>query len=366
MQAAHHQALSKAKIQLMARPDSAFFTTVCFSLRHNWDERIPTACTDGKEILFNPVFFMSLDVLEQIFLLLHESMHVAYMHMGRLLDKDMARWNVACDYVINLQLVDRGFKMPKCGLLDQQYRGMSAEQVYALLPEQCDAPELGLDLKPFKGTPEQLEQEVQDILVRAKIQSKMAGDKPGTIPGDIELFLEKLLNPKLTWQQLLRKWFQIAFGKTDYSFKKPNRRFFPRYYMPTMIGEKIIEFAVAVDISGSVSDHEFTVFVSEVASMLKMLRPERITILQFDTEIQHVDTVRSVNELLKIKFTGRGGTMIKPVLEWANTHKPKLLLVFSDGGFRFYDLVTRTETVWVIHNDPKFVAPFGKVIHYSI
>ena len=65
------QALNKAKIRLMSTPDSAFFTTVCFSLKHIWDESIPTAATNGKEIRFNPDFFMSLNTDEQVFLLLH-------------------------------------------------------------------------------------------------------------------------------------------------------------------------------------------------------------------------------------------------------------------------------------------------------
>ena len=59
--------------------------------------------------------------------------------------------------------------------------------------------------------------------------------------------------------------------------------------------------------------------------------------------------------------------MIDPVLHWANAHKPKLLMVFSDGGFRFYDTAVKGfDTLWVIHNDDKFVAPFGQVIHYRV
>src|SRR4030095_8835742 len=126
----HHQALSKAKINLMARPDSAFFTTICFSLMHVWDDRIPAACTNGKVIRFNLQFFMDLNPEERIFLLLHETLHVAYFHMDRLQTRNAGRWNVAADHVINLQLIERGFKMPSMGLADPQYKGMSTEEVY--------------------------------------------------------------------------------------------------------------------------------------------------------------------------------------------------------------------------------------------
>ena len=82
------QALSKAKIQLMSRPDSAFFTTLCFNMEHRFTDTVDAAATNGKKILYNPDFFMSLTVDERVFLLIHETMHVAYMHMLRIGDRN--------------------------------------------------------------------------------------------------------------------------------------------------------------------------------------------------------------------------------------------------------------------------------------
>ena len=364
MNTPHQLALNKAKIQLMSRPDSLFFTTICFSLEHIWDEHIPTACTNGKYIRFNPNFFMGLTPEERVFLLLHETLHVAYMHMLRLDTRNARKWNIAADYVINLQLVERGFKMPTCGLLDRQYTGMSTEQVYDLLPEvihtKCD-----MDLEPHEGDPEQATQEIQDILVRAAIQSKMAGDKDGIIPGDIQIFLDRLLNPKLPWHRLLQKYLQ-AFTKNDYTFQKPNRRYFPKYHMPSLNGNSLINLAIAVDTSGSVSDTDFNVFVSEVHGILRVQKPEQITLIQFDTAIKSVTKIRSINELMRCQFSGRGGTSIAPVLKWAEANNPQLLLVFTDGGFQFYGAESKKDMLWLIHNNPTFTSPFGRVIHYEI
>ena len=365
-------ALSKAKIQLMARPDSAFFTTIAFSLIHEFSEATDTARTNGKRIQYNPKFFMDLNHEERIFLILHESMHCAYLHMDRAQAYDPRKFNIAADHVINLQLLDRGFKMPKVGLADSQYRGLSTEEVYNLLPENPNnggggsgVPGFGADLELPEGSTEQLQNDIQDILVRASIQSKMAGDKPGTIPGDVQIFLDRLLNPKLPWNRILQKYLQ-AFAKNDYSFKKPNRRFFPQHFLPSLYGQNLMNIAVAVDTSGSVSDEEFNRFVTETHSILRMMKPEKITVVQFDTKIKSVDEVRNVRQLMGINFTGRGGTQIEPVIDWANTHKPQLLLVFSDGYFRFYGPQTKCNTLWMIHDNPQFQAPFGKVIHYEI
>jgi predicted metal-dependent peptidase len=364
----HILALQKAKVQLMAREDSAFFTTVCFSLKHVWSTQISTAATDGRQILFNPTFFMSLNVEEQVFLLLHESMHVAYLHMTRLQDRNHRRWNHAADYVINQQLVDRGFKMPKCGLLDAQYAGKSTEEVYDLLPENPPGGGAWDDLMPGDGGAgdDALTQEVQDILVRASIQSKMANDRPGTIPGDIQLVLDGLLNPKLPWNRILLKYLR-TFDKSDYTWKKPSRRFFPTYHLPSLSGEKLMDLAIAIDISGSVSDHDFKFFVTEIASILRMMKPDKITVIQFDTQLQHVDEVRNVQELLKLQFHGRGGTLIAPVMQWATENKPQLLLCFSDGEFTMPEAKPKnTEVLWLVHNNDRFKPPFGKTIHYHI
>ena len=366
----HHQALSKAKIQLMSRPDSAFFTTVCFSLKHIWDETAPTAYTDGKVIGFNPKFFMEhcKNSEERVGLLLHETLHVALLHILPL----PAGWcpdkaNIAQDHVINLMLLERGFKLPSGGHHDPKFTGMSWHEVYKLLPDKPGKPQMS-DVRHGSGDPvamEALTQDIQNILVRAAVQSKMSGDKPGSIPGDIQIFLNGLLNPKLPWHRLLQKYLQ-NFAKNDYSFKKPNRRFFPKYHLPSLYGESLIDLAVAVDISGSVSDADFHVFVTEIASVLRMMKPEKITLIQFDTEIKSIDELRSIKDLMNVKFIGRGGTAIEPVLEWADKAKPQLLMVFTDGEFRFHRTESKGEKLWLIHNNAKFTAPYGKVIHYAI
>lgn len=358
------QALDKAKISLMNRPDSVFFSTICFSLKHIWDTSIPTAATNGLRILFNPPFFMSLSPEERVFLLLHETMHVAFLHMDRLSTRDHKKWNVAADHVINLMLIKRGYKMPKIGLADPMYADMSTEQVYAILPDLTNET-VDLDIQPSDLPPEEIKNIIEDIIVRASINSKMQGDKEGTIPGEIEIFLNGLLKPKLPWQRILQKNIQALF-KDNYTFKKPNRRYFPEYYLPSLTGERLMDLSIALDISGSVTDDEFHRFVSEVAHILKMLQPEKITLVQFENRITSVTTIKNLKELREVKFMGRGGTKIDPVINWANENKPRMLLVFSDGDFRFSRLDSKIPFTWLIYDNESFSAPFGKVIHYTM
>lgn len=360
------KAYLKAKIALMQSADSAFFTTVLFSLKHQWDYEIPTACTNGISVKFNPDFFMSLDAQERVFLLLHEAMHVAYLHIqrGSSGKYEPKRFNIAADHVINLMLKDRGFFMPKGGLADPQYRGMSTEEVYALL-EDSDTSDFEMDIEPMEGDTESHVETVNEILVRASVQSKMDADKQGTIPGEIAVFIDKLINPTLPWNQILKKYL-FARIKEDYSWSKPNKRFFPEYYLPTLYSEGLGEIAIAVDTSGSVSDGEFSRFVSEIKSILKKLKPTSIKLIQFDTKITDVVSVKNVNQLDSVVFTGRGGTCMNPVIEYVTTNKPKVLLVFTDGHFGKAFSKPPCDVVWLIHNNPTFTINFGKVIRYEI
>jgi predicted metal-dependent peptidase len=360
-------ALSKAKIHLMLYPDSVFYTTLAYSLKQSFDDSIPTAATNGTVIKYNTKFFMDLNPDERVFLMLHEAMHCAYLHMLRGINYDKHIFNIACDHVINLQLVERGFKMPKGGYADPVYTGMSAEEIYKVLIQLPKPPPQPMDgdLQECDAPGELVEREMQDILMRAALKSQMANEKTGAIPGEIQIFLNKLLAPKLPWHRILQKYL-LAFAKNDYTFRKPNKRFFPQYHLPSLYSQQLMDIAIAVDISGSVTDADFLRFVSETQNIMKMMKPEKITLVQFDTEIKSVTEVRNVRELMGIDFIGRGGTYITPVLEWANANKPQLLLVFTDGYFNFYDETTKAKTLWLIHDNEKFTAPFGKVIHYSM
>lgn len=375
---AHHAMLSRVKIKLMETKDAAFFTTLCFSMKHVWDDGPDndTAACDGHKVYWNPTFFMDqlVDIDERLFVMIHEVMHPALMHLDpvRSLDKDPDLWNIACDHVINLMLIDRGFKMPTKirGHADPRFRGMSAEEVYKILKAEASGgggkPAM-VDLRKPQTKEEEakLREHIQDIVVQASIASRSAGDRPGSIPGEIEIMLERLLNPKLPFGKLLRNWFQ-SFAKNDFSMKRPNRRFFPKHYLPSLWSESLMDFACAIDVSGSTQGYQFQFFVSELAGIFRTLKPQCITLLLFDTDIKSVHRIHSVEELKRVEFTGLGGTRIQPVIDWANENKPQGMLVFSDGEFRWPGVETKVPTVWVIHDDPSWTAPFGRVITYEM
>lgn len=365
MQTEHDKALDVARINLLCRDDSVFLTTILFGLHFQWDESIPTACTNGRHLKVSPVFFMGLGKEERMFLLAHEAYHVAFMHMCRVGTKNFRIWNMAADYVINLMLVDAGFKFIKGGLLSEDYRGMCAEEVYPILfdKKEEDLPDCPDDMEQSEDDPE-VESDIIDIVQQAAIKAKQS-DQAGTIPGEVDIWMDKLLNPKLPWNVILANLLN-GMAKEDYSYRRPNRRFMPKYYIPTLYSESIGEIAVAVDISGSCVDN-FDQFISEIHSIHMDLKPDKTHVLSFDTRIANEYVIEQQADILGLEFKGGGGTLISPVYDWVKENEPKALIIFTDGYFHLQEdeMPTEVPLYWIIHDNPNFKPRIGQVIHFD-
>lgn len=364
------KAFNKAKVGLMSTKGSVFISTVLFSLVHSWDNSIPTACTNGKFLKMNTQFFMDLTEKQRIFLLAHEAWHVAFIHMDRLKERDHMQWNRAADYVINVMLTDAGYEMPVGGLHDTQYRGMTTEQVYNCLPQPEEDDDFESDLEEFDGDTKEekkeAESQVEEILVKAATQSKMASEDnaAGALPGEIQRQINELIHPKLDWRTVLQN-YMSAFASDDYSFRKPNRRFFPDMYLPSLHSESVADICIAVDTSGSVTRSEFTAFLSEINSIKETLNPMLTTIIDFDTSIKKVHKLSQDDSIEEIEFSGYGGTRLRPVFEYYDKTEPTVLIVFSDLCCPAVLDEPSYPVIWIVVNNPNAVTHFGEKIDYD-
>lgn len=376
----HDKAMSKAKIGLMYDRGTAFYAAVAMRLPFHWDNSQPTAYTDYKSIGYNTEFFMGLAAEERVFLLAHEAMHVAHMHNFRVGNRNHKLWNDACDYAINIGLKNAGLKLPQGGLYNKAYEGMSAEQIYDLLVQQNKQPSNAWDdLRDSTGTPDkeddmglpvlsdaamqEIKQQVQDIVLQAATQVRMQG-QGDSIPGEIQVFLNKLINPQIPWGVVLQRYLK-ALTRSGYTWRKRNRRY-PDVYLPGIESHSLMEIAVAWDMSGSISDTETTAFASECTSIFRMMKPKKVTLVQFDTKVLQVDTLKSFLDIAKLKLKGRGGTNLNPVAVWTQENKPRLTIIFTDGQFSHPKEKFHGNVIWLVHNNPSFTSNVGKVIHYTV
>lgn len=371
--------LEKTKLRLMMMPGTMFFTTILFSLKYVWDQSIPTAAVDGRHMFVNPGFFEALTPKERIGVLIHEVMHVALNHITRQGNRHPQLFNMAGDYVINHIITSQGFSLPSgCLLSDDYTQDMGTEAVYDALYQKHKNKEMPIDLGPIGGDikapanaadASRVQQEIADIVLRAAQQTRQAQNGYGNIPGEVLVQLEKTINPKLPWNIIFQN-FMSQFAKDDYSFRRPSRRYAGTgLVMPSPFSQAVCNVTMAVDCSGSVSSTEFSHFIAEAQVIQQTLKPDLLTVIDFDTRIHNIQHITQGTDIFReLKFHGRGGTNVTPVFEWAKAHLPEVLVIFTDGCFSQppAHAYPPCPVVWLIHNNQDFTAPGGEVIHYDI
>lgn len=363
---------NKVKIGLLVK-GSVFITTVGFNLKFKWDEKIPTAGTDGVYILFNPDFFESLTKEERIFVYAHEIYHVVFMHMIRGQSKDKQKYNAAADYVINILLKDANYTIPKDALIKANYRGWSTEQVYDDLPDSPPLPPMMDILEPGEAagdtkdqTIDDVQTSIEDIVLRAVTASKMSSDEAGAIPGEIEQALDKLINPVLDWKSILAN-FMNATQKEDYSWKRPNRRYLSnRLYLPIQHSEKLDILTFAIDTSCSVSDEMMIEMFSEINYIHQTMKPDMLHIIVFDTQIRKTWEITQDDDIQDIVIKGRGGTSFTWINDYCKKNKPEALIVFSDMQCTPLENDPGCSLLWIAYDcSDNFTVPFGELTHYK-
>lgn len=365
---------AKLKLGMMLSKNSVFYSTICFNLKDSWDEKIPTASTNGLDLKINPTWFSQLSPKKALGLVMHEVSHVALMHPARLGDRDHETFNKAADHHINLSLLEAGYELPDNGLWDKRFKGMPTDDIYNILikeepPSQDGGGGYDCDISMGEeGESEQeaaaRESEISQIIVSALTQSKMQNEDAGSIAGEAAVFLDKLLYPKLPWNVILQN-YMTAFAKEDYSYSRINKRYMPEFMLPGPYSEATGEISIAVDTSGSVTDEEFQRIISEAHVIKENLHPSKFTIVDFDNDIKAVHELDENKTLAEVKFTGRGGTNLQPVFDLFEKKSPEVLIIFSD---LWCDAITEDPgypVVWISVNNPKAVVHFGRLIHLT-
>jgi predicted metal-dependent peptidase len=114
------------------------------------DFSVPTACTNGERVRYNPEFLMGLTPMQRIGLVIHEHLHPMLDHLLRMKSQfiaDGSRTNRAADYEINNMVTAYNKQapmpiiLPPDGCVDvPKYGALAAEVIYRLLGEEEQPP----------------------------------------------------------------------------------------------------------------------------------------------------------------------------------------------------------------------------------
>jgi predicted metal-dependent peptidase len=343
-----------------------------------------TASTNGRDEAYNPDFIDTLTDAEFRFVIMHECYHKMYQHLVTYKDLskiDHERANRACDYVINLKLMDEdntGFiKLPKCALYDAQYRGMSAREVFKLLPPSGseDGDGDGNGGSPFDDhewdEAEALSDEDKEDLAKQIDEAVRQGSiLAGKLGSGGNRTLEDLLETKQNWKELLRDFVTTVCTGRDYSsWKRPNRRYIGLdIIMPSGISETMGEVLIGADTSGSIGNEALASFLTEVKGVCDQVKPSKVRMLYWDTSVcrEEVYLQDELDNLTRsTKPAGGGGTDVRCVPKYMGEHgiKPECAIILTDG-YLGGDWGTWTVPVlWVILNNKSARPTVGTAIY---
>jgi predicted metal-dependent peptidase len=374
--------ITRARVALLI--DQPWFGTLAMKLviEDGMDKGVDTMATDGTRLYYHPGFTAGLTPQELQGVMAHEVMHCAMLHMFRRENRDMALWNVACDYAINDILITSGFALPKGVLHDKKYSGMTSEKIYALLQQSAangdpqpqdangskgiggvmDAPKPGK--QPGKqgqpGTPgsqpggngnqpgnqppstsgSQPGNGTDDVPVRTEsdwqidvVQSEKIAASAGKMPGHLAGELRKTRECKTNYREVLKRFIDRTVPM-DYSWSKPNRRMLGMgQVLPGIFKEGCGELVIGVDTSGSVPGYMLDQFGADIADILQTIRPSKIHVVYCDAAVGVVQEFQPDGDTFEFsREVSRGGTRFQPVFDWIteNNVEPKAILYLTD------------------------------------
>lgn len=341
-----------------------------------------TVATDVRALYYNPDYIAGLTLGEAQFVLAHEAMHCALAHFARRSHRARRRWDVACDHAVNWLLAEDGLKAPPDALLHPGFQGLSAEEIYPLVP--FDTGEAPLDLHlygdvaledrapPPAGTRAALPARIapaEEAELARRWKGRMAAAaqqarRAGRLSRSWLRLVDDLIQPQLPWRQLLARYVMSA-ARDDYSFQRLSRREGDAL-LPRLSSEEV-DLHIVLDTSGSIRDDEIAQFVAEVDALKGQINAQ-VTLHACDEQLDARGPwrFRPWEPLaLPRKLGGGGGTCFGPVFDWlaGQGSRPGLLVYFTDAEGKFPRDAPVYPVVWLVKGAAK--VPWGERVQLN-
>jgi predicted metal-dependent peptidase len=394
------QLLTRATVWLMEYPPTCALSGIMLMGKIEVNDRVPTACTNGRDEYYGRKFVDKLTEPEVRGLKLHEVFHKAKRDLvtwRHLYDQDAKLANKASDYVNNLMIWEidpsqKNIKLPDGGLLDMRFKGMDTGEVFALLKQEkqngqgngdgkagqgesggAGDQQEGFDEHDWDGASALSDEEQRQLgeeIDQALRQGKMYAERlNGTLPASIEA----ALTPEVRWQDELAEFVSSLCSGSDIpSFRKRNRRRMESEIIyPSMITERLGRLVIGVDTSGSIyGSNMLSSFMAALNNLCEVVRPESVDVLYWDSHVaQHevYDENSYAGLLVSASPMGGGGTEPQCVVDYMQKKnlRPDAVVMLTDGEVSSWGKGWTAPTLWCI-TDKRIKSAVGRSVHIKI
>jgi len=352
--------VDKVNLSLMEEKDN-FFGYFLFQMGREikFDISSPTAINfkNAKYVIyFNPAIFLQLDMKQMESTIKHEILHVISMHLirGKELKEKYSTLaiNMAMDIVVNQYLNSLPPYSMTIEWINTKYH-LNLEP-YETFEYYVDKIQTELDLQEVDEDGEENDNieddniekefdpekthdiwdesdEIDEKTIKEFTEKFIDSSQKGSIPTYLEGMISSLKNSKgeLPWNLYLSRLMGSVESKRKKTITRRNRRQPNRLDLRGEIRGHKAKIAVALDVSGSISDEEFKQAIKEVLNIVKNYNHET-TIIECDKEVRRAYNVKSIKDI-KERVANGGGTLFTPVFEYCNTKNINLLIYFTDG-----------------------------------
>ena len=359
--------------------------------------------TDGKEIFYEPTFFLQLYMEKGIMginrFFFHTLFHLLYGQVKGNIEIS-SLWNLACDMVVEYTIDALGQKeligkmsesaREFCDQIWEKGEGLSAEIVQERLKKKnLSSSEIEFWRKRFEQDNHTLWKDVKEEriekLVECAFSLKAGGDdgsgmgfgRRGAQQGHKQEWYELQEERKRSYYKFLRKFtvereeLQLDMETFDYipylyglSHYKNLPLLEPLEYTEA---KKLEELVIAIDTSASCKRPTVQRFLQETYAVLgqqeNFFKKLRVHIIQCDCYVQEDVSVTCEKEwkeyLRHIKIQGQGGTDFRPVFQYVDKmitdgklKNLKTLLYFTDGDGIYPREKPDYEAVFLLTKEP--------------
>lgn len=342
-------------------------------------------------IYFNPIIFLNLNMKQMETTIKHEILHIVSMHLIRAKElkgrySNLAI-NMAMDIVVNkylnnlppyattLEWVNLKYSLELKPFESFEYYADNIQTHLDLL-EESDEGELDdsrendsikseYDIERTHDIWEDSD-EIDEKTIREFTQRFIENSSKNENPAYLAAMIKGLKKNKaeVPWNLYLNRMMGTIESNKKKTITRRDRRQPHRLDLRGGLRNHKANIAVALDISGSISEEEFKQAIKEVLNIVKIYNNE-IEIVECDNEVRRTYKAKSLNDV-KDRISSKGATKFSPVFSWANRKNVNLLIYFTDGdGENKLQIVPKGyKVLWVISGRGQKLSlenPYGMV-----
>lgn len=225
-----------------------------------------------------------------------------------------------------------------------------------------------LDVRPFKGTPEQaeaFEEQVEELVQQAIMRAKSEGHAPAGIESQMEKVRQVAMEK---WYDHLHRFFQ-KLRQSTYDWGYINKRLAMRYRViaPTQYSPQLGTVVIFRDTSGScyyaAQQAQWNINVEAILSEAK---PEKIIVADFDTVVHRAVETQPGDMEFEAPPVGGGGTSFTELIPWMEQEGivPDVVIILTDMYGTFPTEEPPYPVIWA-STSPGMKGPFGETIYIN-